>query len=430
MTAQRLRLACRSAIISASAVAAVIAGLAVPACSSKSLVELDVTSGDVAYTNVTLRLTASSGGATVKKDLPSVNIALAPALPVGIYLPSDLSGSVLVVAEVIQGSCAIATGQATVPDVSAGKTAGPKSLVVFAESCVPVQVGMGGATGSGSGGATGTGAGGFINTGAGGVTGTGSGGVTGTGSGGITGTGVGGFINTGSGGVTGTGSGGVTGTGSGGVTGTGVGGFINTGSGGTTSTGCGALIDDMESGTGNICTGDGRVGHWYTYADSLTGTIITPPTTQIPALPELLSTPRGSSTRAMHFHGTASSYAGIGCVLNNATIGATPSTVNGSAYSGIQMYVRGTGTSARLIVQTSDTEADTYGGLCKSATVSCAGNYATISMTSDWSLIQVPFTYFNYGSATFNKANLWSIEMNPASLISTFDFWIDDLSFY
>jgi hypothetical protein len=185
---------------------------------------------------------------------------------------------------------------------------------------------------------------------------------------------------------------------------------------------CGPLIDNMEDGTGNICKGNGRVGYWFSYADS--ASVILPN----PVLPSLLSPPRGSSQRAMHTYGTCVQQVGIGCFLNFG--GVTASTYNATGYTGIQFYAMGTAGALKLVVQTPASESTTYGGQCTLAVLSCTANSAQVLGLSanQWNLIMIPFSSLSGGIAPFNVTELWSIEFQPGS--GAFDFWIDDLSFY
>jgi hypothetical protein len=298
-------------------------------------------------------------------------------------------------------------------------------LLIVGVDCSTLPPGTGGASG-GTGGVNG-GSGG-LSGGQGGNNGTGTGGNNGTGTGGNNSTGTGGNNGTGTGGNNGTGTGGNNGTGTGGNNGTGTGGNNGTGTGG--GAGCGALIDDMESNTGKICEGSGRAGHWFTYIDSYSGSTITPPTSQVPALPYALTTPRAGSAYAMRAFGLYSSYAGIAALMNNAVIGQIPRTFDASSYTGVRFTAMGSG-GLKVVVQTSATESTTYGGTC--ALTSCYGASYTVSGLSatTWNTFQVPFTSIalNPGNAAFSKSDVWSIEFQPA-LTSSFDIWIDDLMFY
>lgn len=238
---------------------------------------------------------------------------------------------------------------------------------------------------------------------------------------------------TGSGGKVGSGGA----TGAGGVIGSGgrvgTGGIV--GSGGTTSTGgCGVVIDDMEAATGKICSSSGRVGLWFTYVDTSTTSAIAPATTGA-ALPEYLSTARGTSQYAMHMQGYYSTYAGIAVWLNKSTFSGSTGTYNASAYTGITFWAKGTG-SLIVVGQMASTEQTKYGGTCTLGTT-CSGDsyaYGLLSSTT-WKQISVPFTSLKGGTVTpFDPTSTWSFEFQYYSATSlagaAFDLWIDDLSFY
>jgi hypothetical protein len=182
----------------------------------------------------------------------------------------------------------------------------------------------------------------------------------------------------------------------------------------------------MEAATGRICHGSGRVGHWYTFKDS--ASTITPDPAQLPALPQPVSPPRDTSHYAMSTSGTRVSYAGIGCMLNNSVIGDPPLGFNGSAYSGIQFYVRGGTYALSVTVHIGATIATAYGGHCTAAT--CVGNSAYASgISATWGMTRVAFASLAGGNAPFNPADLWAIEFQAYG-DGPFDFWIDDISFY
>jgi hypothetical protein len=183
---------------------------------------------------------------------------------------------------------------------------------------------------------------------------------------------------------------------------------------------CGNMIDDMESGTGYTCEGNGRRGSWFSYVS--TYGVFNPPGNPVPTT--LLAVPRGESTRAMRAYGTNDAYAGFGCWLQE-----TPLTYDASAYTGIRFYAMGTPAMLHVIVQTSGTESTTYGGTCTLPTLECAGNETTITIDSTWGLVQVPFSALTGGTVPFDATDLWSIEFQPATT-GAFDFYIDDLSFY
>jgi uncharacterized membrane protein YgcG len=245
-----------------------------------------------------------------------------------------------------------------------------------------------------------------------------------TGTGGVTG-GAGGQTGAGGSGASGGSSGGAGGSSSGAGGSTGGSG----GSSGPSSPDCvtsSNAIDDMENGTGHICPQGGRTGFWFSYKDASstlapTGAIV---------LPVGTSPARGNSLRAMEFVGTEVQYAGIGCYLNfdpNATL--NPGTYNGRAFTGIEFYARGLASAPIVIVQTSSTEQDIYGGTCTLGT-SCAGNQAILSglSSTDWTLYRVPFAVLAGGSSAFDAGMIWSIEFQPG--VGSYDLSIDDLAFY
>ena len=230
-------------------------------CSHRSLVLIDVTGSEL-FSGVTVTVTA---GNSVTQRWTGASFDQTNAFKIGIYLPSDMSGTVGLVGMADDGHCVLGNGTADAMNVHEGDaTPVPVRLVLTrATGCTPVPdgggTGMGGSSGGGGGGgggATGAGGGG----GASGATGTGGGaGSIGTGTGGFGGaTGAGGF-----GGATGAGGfgggGGVTGTGGfGGATGAGgIGGA--TGAGGFDGGGvCGP--DPCQGGTvcGNMVMNCGQ----------------------------------------------------------------------------------------------------------------------------------------------------------------------------
>jgi hypothetical protein len=282
------------------------AAVIVPAlsCGQRSLVLLDVKASTAfqdpnVLADVGISVTANRD---VTTRFSHAHLLAGGTYQIGMYLPSDMTGTVTFVAEVDNGECVFATGMATATGVQAGETTKSIDLVVMPTAqCTPIHDGGAGASGtagmsgaagvSGSAGAAGTGtagtgtagsSGGIISgtagsSGAGGMTAgiagrggtTGSGGVGGmtagtAGRGGTTGSGGVGGMTTGTagrggttgaagfGGMQGTaGFGGAVGVGGGGG-GTGVGGAVGAGGGGG-GTGCGATTCVLPY----ICNGSG-----------------------------------------------------------------------------------------------------------------------------------------------------------------------------
>jgi hypothetical protein len=397
-------------MIRGSVFAVVVGSLALSSCksSSESLVSIDV-KGDQSFSGVTLTLTANG---LVDKSYAGVTFDETMAFEAGMYLPSSFSGAVAITATTEKGGCITGQGAAVVPGVAAGKTTPVATLTVTATAvCLPIPD-----AGAGTGGDNrGTGGGGGSATGTGGLTAGGSGGSPGTGGGPSQGTG--GAIGTGGMIVIGGGSGG---SGTGGM---------NTGTGG--AGGCGNLIDDMEADTGYICQGNGRVGHWFTYVDPEIGSQISPPVSSTtPALPQIISPARGSSNYAMHASGSYYSYAGIACLLDNAVFGVNPTTFNATGLLGVSFYAKGSG-GLSVVINNSTTIAITFGGTCDDTEETCFGASATVLglSASSWNYYTVPFSSLEPGTTSFNVADIWSVGFQPTSG-TTFDLWIDDLSFY
>jgi hypothetical protein len=189
---------------------------------------------------------------------------------------------------------------------------------------------------------------------------------------------------------------------------------------------CGNLIDDMESGDGRICMGSGRMGYWYTYIDSATGSSISPLPTTKPATPSATSPTRGDSHWAMHASGTFSSYAGVGCVLD-ATLGSPPHSYNAAGFTGVHFWAHASA-GMKLVLQASGDETTGNGGTC---TTTCYGSDYTLPGLSStaWTEYSVPFTSVTGGTVPLMPSDLWSVEFGPVSP-GPFDMWIDDLSLY
>ena len=158
-------------------------------CSARSLLEVDVSSGDTDFQSVKLRL--SAGGTS--QDFPGASFTATMAYKAGLY--ADAHGSVTVVANVLDSSGAcIGAGAATLT-VAAGAASGATPLMVaHTTQCTSVTAGTGGVSGGGSGGATG--AGGSQSGSGGDGSGSGGNGSGGNGSGGSSG-GAGGMTGTG-----------------------------------------------------------------------------------------------------------------------------------------------------------------------------------------------------------------------------------------
>ena len=101
----------RRLLVFAAAIAAIIA-----ACGSRSLVAIDVT-GKQAFVDVTLIVTANG---KVMKEFPHASFDMTNVYRIGVYLPSDMTGTVNLAATADDGTCVRGTGSAQALDVQGG----------------------------------------------------------------------------------------------------------------------------------------------------------------------------------------------------------------------------------------------------------------------------------------------------------------------
>src|SRR5689334_7658970 len=166
------------------------AAVVVPAlsCGQRSLVLLDVKASPLfsdqsVLLQVQLTLTANRD---VTTRYPQVRLSTDVAYQIGMYLPSDMSGTVTFDATIDNHVCKLGTGTAIATNVQSGETTQAIQLIIdpVAGGCIPI--GDAGPDGSGAGGNAGRGGGSGGIGGAGGSAGTsGAGGMTGAG--GVTG---------------------------------------------------------------------------------------------------------------------------------------------------------------------------------------------------------------------------------------------------
>ncbi len=248
--------------------AAAVAVVPILSCGRRSLVLMDVkVSGTTTFSDATLVIDANDDQKTTF-DGVVLNQA---GFRAGVYLPSDMTGTVTFKAEVDEGNCIVGTGTVTA-DVSAGGTTGPIDLIIDPMvPCTPLTDGGGAGGGGGMTGSAGAvGSGGRGAAGSGGTSGAaGSGGGSGSGGGGSGGSagqaGRGGSGNAGHGGSGGSGGGGISG-GHGGSAGSGGPGGGGTGGMGTGKGGIGGMAGSMgnggsgSGGTGGLATGMAGTG--------------------------------------------------------------------------------------------------------------------------------------------------------------------------
>ena len=230
------------------------------------------------------------------------------------------------------------------------------------------------------------------------------------------------------------------------------GGRSGRGAGGDTSAGrendagardCGELIDDMEDGSGRICTGSGRVGVWYSFNDDL-GTQT--PAATIPGTPIAVSPipgGRDASEYAIHTYGDGFTAWGAGVGLDLAYDGTTYATYDATAYSGISFWVRGKGqrphgqdltgflylaaVTPTLSFRTSD-EISTYHDWGGTSMVKSFGPSVGIEVEDEWTQHFVPFRNLSQRVGTFEPDRLTNLQF--LTRVMPFDFWVDDIAFY
>ena len=122
-------------------------------CSQRSLVlvTVDAPPGVTYQSAVSLVMTANDTGTGTETTTFDKVAFSGGVYKAGIYLPSDMSGTVTISAEVIQDGCQVATGSVSAPGIAAGNTVSA-TLMLSAIACVPVDGGAGsGGTGGGKG---------------------------------------------------------------------------------------------------------------------------------------------------------------------------------------------------------------------------------------------------------------------------------------
>jgi hypothetical protein len=206
---------------------------------------------------------------------------------------------------------------------------------------------------------------------------------------------------------------------------------------------CGELIDDMEDGSGRICTGSGRIGVWYAFNDERGQQAPAPTTPGVPIAVSVLGAERADSVHAIHTSGDGFSAWGAGVGLDLDYDGTTYSTYDASAYSGITFWVRGEGrrpvgpdlpsylfTAAvlpTLSFRVSD-ESSTYHDWGGTSPSKGFGPTAGIEPEEDFNQYFVPFRTLRAKNPNFEPGRLTNLQFLTTAM--PFDFWVDDIAFY
>jgi hypothetical protein len=146
-----------------------------------------------------------------------------------------------------------------------------------------------------------------------------------------------------------------------------------------------------------------------------------------PIVPE--ASDRAGSTKAMHTSGSgfADWGAGLGVALNLSC------PYDGSAYSGVSFYAKGTG-PLTIKVKSAPTAPAAEGGTCA---INCYDHFKRdIVLSAVWTRYDIAWTDLAQGGwgtrATFSPSALIGINFEVVTMPGmpiTFDFWIDDLTF-
>lgn len=239
------------------------------------------------------------------------------------------------------------------------------------------------------------------------------------------------------------------GSGAGGGAGAEMGGRASGGvAGGAGKRACGDLIDDMEDGTGRICTGEGRVGVWYAYNDGLGTQWPAPEAPGTPILPLAIPGGRGASSRAMFSRfvyddldaiGSTDDPWGAGIGLDLDFDGFTYRTYDASRYDGITFYARGgrAFTEFHLRVNTVDSTSTDYGGSCQEEFCDTYAYYYW-NLGLEWARFSVLFSELypylkNRGLPPFRPDQLTNIQFFFVRFRPPYpdtEIWIDDVSFF
>lgn len=189
------------------------------------------------------------------------------------------------------------------------------------------------------------------------------------------------------------------------------------------------IIDDLEDGDAVIYEENGRIGVWYTYADTSSGTANPPP--------EGIFVPTsggpGESKYSAHVKGTAFTEwgAGIGFDINNSG-GPTKKVFDASDYSGIAFQVRND-VALRFNIQTASVVPRDAGGSC-TAGDSCNDAYGIeVPASTNWRQMVVDFSELaqqNWGQqASWDATEIMGFQWQ-VPVGQSFEFAIDDVGFF
>jgi hypothetical protein len=193
---------------------------------------------------------------------------------------------------------------------------------------------------------------------------------------------------------------------------------------------CGLVLDDLESGDGNIIRCPGRNGSWYTANDGRPGTQVPGPTDKF-----LPVQPGYNSNYCAHTSGNGFTSGGAQMGFSFAT-GPTGARVQYdlSTYTGITFWAK-SATPFKMYVNFPDRNTDPAGGVCKPGGIICNDTYGKgMPIGTSWSLTTLPFSMLSTDGpgapGGFDKVHVYAIEFHASPTEMPFEFWVDDVALY
>jgi hypothetical protein len=189
-----------------------------------------------------------------------------------------------------------------------------------------------------------------------------------------------------------------------------------------------AMIDDAEDRNDQVLVRQHRGGYIYTFVDTA-GSTVTPGATAF----KMEAPGAHGSKYAMHVHGklaaTGETYAGLGIDLRNPRAG-----YDASKYKGVSFLARAGGNAtSHVAFSIPDVNTDPDGKVC----TECFNNFGIgVDLTPEWTRFEVPFTELKQQAGWGNPRpdaldvrKLISLNWQVTAPGSSFDIWIDDVSF-
>jgi hypothetical protein len=204
------------------------------------------------------------------------------------------------------------------------------------------------------------------------------------------------------------------------------------------------LIDDMEDDNAAICNSGGRSGNWYTVADGTEGTLSPAQGTPFTMTP--IPGGRGDSLVAARMTGSGfTTYAQMALNLNR--VDGVGRAYDASAHGGITFWMKTDAPNVALALPIPQTLPVSSGGLCPDSPTPnhCYNDFLfglPNSHSNDWFQYRVPFSALFQGKSYVDangNLTVGSDTWDPTQIIgvkftvnqpSTFELWIDDLSFW